>query len=485
MKPAPRLYAHQEQTAAFSLTTNKVLDASDPGTGKTLATLSGFLRRRENEPRRRLLVVAPLSIIEPSWGNDIRRFTMLRYRAAVGSATARTKAFLDQPDVVLLNTDGVKWLVKHRGLVGGFTDLCIDEFTSFKNRTSQRSRAMLDLAQHFWKEGGHITILSGTSAPNTLTDLWHPVLILDGGRRLGTSFFRFREQVCTPRQIGPMPQHIKWEDKPGMDAAVASALKDVTIRHKFEDCVDVPEHNVIKYPVVMPERVMEAYRQMESESILSRNAGEDINAVHAAVRAQKMLQILSGSVYDNEGEAVPVHNQRYELVGELAEERDHVIIGFTWQHEKEGVLKELAKRKLSAAVIDGTVPVKERTRVVERYQAGEIRALLCHPASAAHGLTLTRGRATIWCSATTRPEFFQQLNRRIYRAGQTKRTETICIYAQDTKEEDVYNVLDSRMAGMTNLLELLLNGQNATTEREDGNTDGAEKQGVRTSESTG
>ena len=450
------LYSHQEYTAQFSTKTNRVLDTSDPGTGKTRATLEGFIRRRANDSKRRLLVICPLSIVEPSWGNDIRRFTGLPYGNATGTPKQRIAAFNGDPPIVITNTDGVNFFVKkeNRGLLRGFTDLCVDEFTAFKNRTSGRSKAMLALASIF--DHGHITLLSGTAAPNTLLDLWHPMMVLDKGERLGSSYFSFRNSVCMSKQVGPLPQHVKWEDKPGMQAVVSAALADITVRHKFEDCLDVPEHNVLQYPVTMPASVMNAYRQMELESILLKESGELVTAVHAGARAQKLLQILSGAVYNTDGEVVPVHNDRYALVGELASARDHVIVAFTWQHEKAGLLSEFAKRDMTTAVIDGSISAKERANVVDRYQSGEIRALLCHPASAAHGLTLTRGRATIWCSATYRPEHFQQLNRRIYRAGQEKKTETICIYADGTKEAEVYEVLDRRMEGMNDLLDLML-----------------------------
>jgi superfamily II DNA or RNA helicase len=177
-------------------------------------------------------------------------------------------------------------------------------------------------------------------------------------------------------------------------------------------------------------------------------SGGNVSAINKAVRVQKCLQILSGCVYGEEGAKIKVDNSRCELVMELVAERKHSVVAFNWQHEKDGLLAEAKKRKLVVGVIDGKTPQKIREATVRAFQAGDLRAVLCQPAAASHGLTLTRGTTTIWASPTYSSEFFLQLNRRIYRAGQKERTETIRICARDSREEDVYKILEGKIAGV-------------------------------------
>jgi SNF2 family DNA or RNA helicase len=101
------------------------------------------------------------------------------------------------------------------------------------------------------------------------------------------------------------------------------------------------------------------------------------------------------------------------------------------------------------------VPLIEREKAVALFQAGKLRVIFAHPQSAGHGLTLTKGTATIWVSPTYNAEHFQQFNRRIYRAGQTQRTETICIAAAGTAEEQVYEKLNGKIERMDTLMDLL------------------------------
>jgi len=70
-------------------------------------------------------------------------------------------------------------------------------------------------------------------------------------------------------------------------------------------------------------------------------------------------------------------------------------------------------------------------------------------------LLLQKTTTAIWCSPTYNAEHFQQFNKRIYRASQKEKTETILIAAHKTWEEDVYKKLNSKLGKMENLLHIL------------------------------
>ena len=70
--------------------------------------------------------------------------------------------------------------------------------------------------------------------------------------------------------------------------------------------------------------------------------------------------------------------------------------------------------------------------------------IFAHPKSAAHGLTWVRGTRTIWASPTDNLEWYKQGLRRIYRIGQTQRTETITVVAKGTYDEPAYERLTGK-----------------------------------------
>ena len=65
--PAP--YAHQQKTTDFIIANPRRLVTSDPGTGKTRAVLDAHAILGG-----KTLVLAPLSILEAAWVEDINKF---------------------------------------------------------------------------------------------------------------------------------------------------------------------------------------------------------------------------------------------------------------------------------------------------------------------------------------------------------------------------------------------------------------------------
>jgi SNF2 family DNA or RNA helicase len=169
-----------------------------------------------------------------------------------------------------------------------------------------------------------------------------------------------------------------------------------------------------------------------------------------------MLQLLTGAVYHEDGSFSTIHTDRYDLVMQLVDERPQSVVAFNWRHERVNLCKLADAMGITYGVIDGEVPVKEREQIVRDFQDGKLRVIFAHPQSAGHGLTLTAGHATIWASPTYNAEHFQQFNRRIYRTGQTKRTETIRIAARGTCEEEVYTNLNGKLVNMQHLLNIAL-----------------------------
>lgn len=421
---------------------------SDPGTGKTRAHLAAFWERRKAGGGK-ALVLATKSILQSAWGNDIDRFFPgMRY--SVAYATNRERAFMQDVDVYITNHDAVKWLLDHQKYLTGFDTLIIDESTAYKNQQAQRSKAVRKLAARFqYKE-----LLTGTPNPNSITELWHQMLLLDSGERLGSSFYKFRLATCNPIQVGPRPDMVEWHDKPGVEAAVFGLISDVSIRHEFEKCNSIPENFVTQVSFDLPRAAKQAYEQMAQHAMIVVDE-QEINAVNAASVTQKLLQIAAGAMYDGSGGHVIIDRGRTDLVLDLVEERKHCLVAFLWKHQRDLLIEGAKARGITFGVIDGEVSTTDRVRVVDDFQAGKLKCVFAHPQSAGHGLTLTKGTSTIWTSPTWNAEHYEQFNHRIYRAGQTEKTETVHVCANGTLDERVYSVLHKKVSSMDLLRSLM------------------------------
>lgn len=457
--------AHQAISLKHDATTPIVFDASDPGTGKTAVRIWAFAARR----RKRggcMLVLAKRSLLTSVWANDFKKFAP-DMKVSVATAANRAAAFAVDADVYITNHDAAKWLAaQKKPFWDRFSERCVDESTKYKHATSQRSRAVAKINKHFKFR----SCLTGSPNPVSITDVWHQAFLLDDGKRLGPSFYAFRNSVCEPEQVSRNANAINWVDKDGAEEAVFSLLSDITVRHKFEDCVDIPPNTTRPIDYVLTPKVRKAYDMMEWDHLLpmlkqqvvpgviSRLKGQKIPAltgVNAAAVGTKLLQIASGAVYDNDGKVHVIDNDRCELVLDLIEEREHSLVFYFWQHQLTALMAEAESRKIKFATMNGAMTDAARNAAEAGYQQGRYQTMFAHPEITAHGFTLTRGTATIWPLPTSNLEWWVQGNRRQYRIGQTRKTENIVLVGDNNVEKRVYyDILMGKDKRMKTFLDL-------------------------------
>lgn len=227
---------------------------------------------------------------------------------------------------------------------------------------------------------------------------------------------------------------------------VGELIKDITIRHKFEDCVDIPENHRYSVAFELSAKHRMLYDELEASSMLILREG-NVRAINKAGLLQKLLQCLSGAVYNEEGGHSKIASERYELVMDLVEERDHSIVFYLWDHQVDEMVELAKKRGYSYEVWN-----PDRPEIEQEYQAGRYKVLFAHPASAGHGLTLTKGTATIWPSPTYNLEHFIQGLKRVHRISQKEKTETIVVVAEGTRDEVVWERLQGKDMNMSALL---------------------------------
>jgi superfamily II DNA or RNA helicase len=176
MIPSPR--KHQIKSIVHAGTTDEVFDISDPGTGKTAVRILVFAKRRKAKGGK-LLVLAPRTLLRNVWFNDFKKFAP-HLTVSVANADNRAAAFAAKADVYVTNVDAVKWLAQQKKpFFDQFSEIVVDESTCYKHHSSQRSKAAARIMKFF----KHKALLTGTPNSNSITDVWHQVFLLDGGRR--------------------------------------------------------------------------------------------------------------------------------------------------------------------------------------------------------------------------------------------------------------------------------------------------------------
>jgi hypothetical protein len=420
----------------------------DPGLGKTSISLGAFKVLKKAGLVKCMLVVAPLRPLYLTWPGELRKwsdFEGLSYTILHGDD--KLKELRRSVDVYLINPEGLLWLLQQREFSARFRGqlLVIDESTKFKNTQSERFKILrpaLPLFSRRW-------ILTGTPAPNGLMDLFGQVYIIDLGHALGGYITHYRQRYFSPGGYGGY----SWALNNGAEEQIYEQLKPLCLRMSATDYLKLPPISKDTDPgrtpryIDLPPAARRAYDKMEVDLLTKLEKGTVV-AANAAVATMKCRQIANGGLYYDEGvedERVKkkdrrwqlLHDAKTEAVKDLLEELSGqpTLVTYDFDHDKQRLLKALG---VNTPWI-GRGVVGEQLRDIERrWNRGEIPYLLVNPASASHGTNLQgAGRAVIWHSLTWNYEDYDQLIKRIWRQGQTKRVFVHHIIARNTIEETI------------------------------------------------
>ena len=172
-----------------------------------------------------------------------------------------------------------------------------------------------------------------------------------------------------------------------------------------------------------------------------------IQADTAAVLTGKLLQMANGAVYDDDGTVIPIHEEKLSALSELVEanEGENLLVFYSYQHDKARILQRFPQARELKTPAD-----------VADWNAGKIPLLLCHPASAGHGLNLQQGgHIIVWYGLPWSLELYQQANARLPRPGQKQSVIIHHLVCRDTYDENVLAALQSKTAGQKGLLDAL------------------------------
>lgn len=199
---------------------------------------------------------------------------------------------------------------------------------------------------------------------------------------------------------------------------------------------------------------VKAYKEMLTKMKTEVDAGEII-AVNEAVKAQKLIQVVCGSVYGDDREILEVDaGPRLAVVNEVVEEASTKVIVFVpFVSVVKTVAEYLREAGHTVEVIYGEVPKNERDRIFTAFQrTPEPRIIVAQPAAMSHGLTLTEASTIIWYAPITSNDTFEQANGRITRPGQ-KHNQLIVMLEGSDIERKYYDRLQRKQKVQGALLE--------------------------------
>lgn len=389
---------------SFLLNTQRCNLWAKPGMGKTAIVFSVLdILKMAGSNFFPVLVLAPEKVARLVWPEEALkwdRFADLRVVPILGDRRMREDALLRRGDVYVINYENAQWLVERLGDKWPFRIIVADESTRLKSfrlsgKGGKRANALSQIAQLT----GRWINLTGTPSPNGLKDLWGQNWFVDFGSRLGHSYTAFTDRWF---HINPYSKDV--EPRGGAEEQIHAALADVALALRPEDWFDIQEPNFIPRYVELNTNARRLYNEMERKLFFELD-GREVNAVNAAARSGKLLQMASGAVYDENKVPVHIHDEKIEGLRSIVNEMggEPLLLAYWFKWEIPMLQKAFPEMRIF------------RTRQdQDDWNAGKIPLMAAQPASCGHGVDLQHGgRAICFFTQTWDLELREQIIERL------------------------------------------------------------------------
>ncbi len=427
--------------------------AYDMGSGKTVSTLTALRDLLDEGVIKRPLVIAPLLVAETVWPDEIEEWDHLAhttYSVITGDPKRRLAAMESKAEIHIINKENVPWAweASGRGARWPYDVIVIDEASMLKNgkkRTKLKKLTRFGALAQARKHTTGVIELTGTPAPNGLQNLWGLSYIVDGGERLGRD--KGGPEGFLSRWFDVNQYTFETKAKPHAEREIMARLQDIMFSLDPRDYAELPPFMPNPIKVKLPPKVMDEYRRFKRTLVSEMY---DVEAVNAGVLTNKLLQFANGSMYQEDGNDIFVHDLKLDALENLHDEANGtpLLVAYSFRFD----LARIKKRFPKAVVLNESKDVR---RTKNMWNAGEIDMLLAHPLSAGHGLNIQKGSNTsVWYGLTADLELFQQFNKRLWRSGQT--ADIVWnhrIIAEGTHDEAILPILDAKDAVQSRVIE--------------------------------
>lgn len=428
------------------------------GTGKSLTAIAITGALSQAGRIRRVLIVAPLSILGV-WEEEFQKFAAFPYALAVLSGSSAKK--LDTLrhmigtalQVVVVNYESA-WRLE-KALTAWHPDLIIaDEGHKIKTHNIAASKAM----HRMGREASYRLLLTGTVITNKAIDVFSQYKFLNPAI-YGNSFYAFRNRYFDMVGYGNHTPVLK----KSMESELTEKLHSISYRATKAECLDLPETTDMIRQIELEPAALRIYRGLVKESY-AELAGGEVTATNILTRLLRLSQLTGGFLGNDKTAAVEqVSAAKLSalediLDGAVAEGKKLVIIA-RFIPEIKAICKLLEKRGLGYSCITGEV--KNRDEQVARFQnEPEVMAFVGQIATAGLGITLTAASTMVFYSLDYSMSNFEQTKARIHRVGQRMPCTYLYLVARGTVDEKVLAALESKADLARTLVDDYRNGRN-------------------------
>ena len=445
------LMRHQAQVVAAAEAGHRTfLLADEPGLGKTAQALLAA----QAAGAYPLLAVVP-NVVKTNWAREAGLWTPGRAATVIHSDGETIDAFAD---IVVVNYE---ILDRHVGWLGefGFRGMVVDEAHFIKNKTSQRSRNVLQLSERIQARTVRplLMALTGTPLINDIEDflaIWEFLGWIDEKKPGPKLMHALEETGLTPAD-------------PGFYRAARSAVieQGIVRRRKVDVAANIPARRIADLPVELDDEAGRSIRSAERElarrlvarydtALVTRRSGETVEGIdHELVRRVATWELEDNSPAST-GESVFTMMRRLgqakaglaaDYAAQLARNVGKVVF-FAKHIDVMDVAEEtFAKRGIRFSSIRGDQTPKVRQRNIDAFvEDPDVAIVVCSLMAAGVGLNLQVASNVVLAELSWTDAEQTQAIDRVHRIGQEEPVTAWRIIAAQTLDTKIAELIDSK-----------------------------------------
>jgi len=382
MKPDVTLYPYQEEGRDFILKHRHVLIGDEMGLGKTIQALA-VMDRVEGD----IVVVCP-AMLRNTWHKEIAKFT-------------------DLVGVFVVSYEGLKKLDSPSGTV---KMVVFDEAHYLKNTLAKRTR----LAHAFVRDHRpeYCVLLSGTPIRNGVGEFYSLLKLLSScGAPNGLALREKSQYAFNLEFSNAIFEKIYVRGGGTKSVARFSGVKNAPMLRNYlrGKYLRRTADKVLSLPSLTSTFVDLSKGGSNPDQELSEafESWLDSGTMTKHVTHLKIKSAMGKVAY-----TVP-------FIRNMVEQGESVVV-FTDHIDPAMSLVAGISDFCSVGCITGSVSQEDRTSLIELFQAGQIKVLVCSIKAAGVGITLTSSRIVVFNDISWVPADIDQAKKRIHRIGQDK-----------------------------------------------------------------
>jgi SNF2 family DNA or RNA helicase len=268
--------------------------------------------------------------------------------------------------------------------------VAIDESTTIKTPTSNRTKNILKLSDHC----KYRRILTGSPVTKSPLDLYSQCQFLDPWLLDHQSYYTFRARysICKKIQVNGRQVEIVVGYK--NLGELSDKIKNFSKRILKEDCLDLPEKTFVKHYVELTKEQKKVYEQMKKEAIAFLDDKMQSSAT-VMTQLMRLHQITCGHFTADDGTIKDLPCSRLgELMNILENIEGKTIIWSHYTHDVRRIIKEIKRVYGNDSVVDyyGATDTDARSANIKKFQTDDkCRFFVGTTHTGGYGITLTAG----------------------------------------------------------------------------------------------